>query len=144
MSTAFDTIEDAFATKLAQATAVCAHILVDEVEPLPAEYESAINITLVSAEPQQLGLIDGNPIDWITQIHVRCYASAKATSPRPAANTLAGAAYARLAADPSLGIAGVYIGEPTLSWEFDQAATRMAICVMAYNVQHRTSGLTLA
>ncbi len=144
MSTAFDTLEDSISAKLAESPAVCVHILVDEVEPLPADYEAAINIVPIGADPQQFGLIDGNPIDWITQIHVRCYASAKATSPRPAANALAGAAYARLAADPSIGIPGVYIGEPTLSWEFDQAATRMTIATLTYNVAHRTTGLTLA
>ena len=33
---------------------------------------------------------------------IKCFATANATSARPAANTLAGAAYARLALDPSL------------------------------------------
>ncbi len=144
MSTAFDAIEDAFASKLSAATPVCANILVDQADPLPADYTSAVNIIPVGADPQQLGAITGNPVDWLTQIHVKCYANANATSPRPAANALAGAVYARLAADPSLGIAGVFIGEPTLSWEFDQATTRMAICILAYSVQHRTSSLTLA
>ena len=83
-------------------------------------------------------------MDWVTQIAVRCMASANATSARPGANALAGAAYARIATDPSLGITGVWIGEPAIAWESDTAATRLAICTLTYNVQHRTVGLTLA
>lgn len=144
MSTAFDTLIDAFATKLAEATAVCATILKDDVEPLPEGTTSAIVIHLVSAEAQVLGQLANNPVDWLTQIAVRCLATANATSARPGANTLAGAAYARLAADPSLGIAGVWIGEPSIAWESDTTATRMTIATLTYNVAHRTAGLTLA
>ncbi len=143
MSTAFDTIIDAFASKLAEATAVCSHILKDDVEPLPAGNTAAIVIQLVSSDSQVLGLLADNPVDWITQISVRCMASSNASSARPGSNTLAGAAYARLAAQPSLGIPGVWIGEPTITWESDVATTRMAITSLTYNVQHRTAGLTL-
>lgn len=143
-ATAFDTIIDAFATKLAEATAVCSHIYKDDVEPLPEDNATAIVIQLMSAEAQVLGELAGNPVDWVTQIAVRCMASANATSARPVANALAGAAYARIATDPSLGITGVWIGEPSIAWESDTAATRLAICTLTYNVQHRTVGLTLA
>ena len=142
-ATAFDTILDAFASKLAEATAVCANIYTDDVV-LPEGDSTSIVLQLVGAEAQVLGELAGNPVDWVTQIAVRCIASANAASARAVANALAGAAYARLAATPSLGITGVWIGEPVLEWETETAATRLASAQLTYNVQHRTVGLTLA
>lgn len=145
---AFDTLIDAFATKLGEATAVCARIVkdLDDQEALPASYTNAIVINLQNADPQQLGDIRGNPVDWITNVTVKCMASATATSARPAAGALAASAYARLSSDPALGIAagsGVYIGEPSISWELGQAATRFCACTLTYSVRHRTTSLTL-
>lgn len=145
MSTAFDAIVDAFAAKLRAATAVSNFIYVDEYdEPLPAGQSEALVVSLGDSDPQPLGLLAGNPIDWVTQVNVKCLASANATSPRPAVSTLAAAVYARLATDPSLGIDGVFIGEPLLHRETEQAATRLATCTLTYSVHHRTTGLTLA
>lgn len=145
--TAFDTIVDGFVAQLSAATAVCPFIETDgDAEPLPAGRAASILVLLGNAEPQQMGGIAGNPVDWVTEVQVKCYASANATSARPAANTLAGAAYARLAATPSLAIAsgsGVFIGEPRIEWETDQAATRMACTTLTYSVTHRTTNLTL-
>lgn len=147
MSGAFDSLVDGFVAQLTAATAVCPFIETDgDAEPLPAGRTTSIVVLLSAAEPQQMGGIAGNPVDWITEVRVKCYASANATSARPAANTLASAAYARLAATPSLAIAsgsGVFIGEPRISFETEQAATRMACTTLTYSVSHRTTNLTL-
>lgn len=143
--TAFDDIADAIATLLGQSPAVCAVIEQDDVEPLPAgdADQQAIVVVLGDSEPQQLGGIAGNPIDWVTTVFVRCLATAAADNARPLANGLAAAAYARLAATPDLGITGVYIGEPTLRRRADRSAYRHAEVALVYDVQHRTSSQTL-
>ena len=146
MSSAFDVLADAFATVLGQSPAVSSNIEQDDVLPLPAADTTGITIVLGASQPEQLGGILGNPVDWITEVAVHCMASALATTARPAAHTLAGAAYARLAADPSLGIAdaaGVHIGEPEVRRQFDRTERRFALVTLVYSVRHRTTSLTL-
>lgn len=142
---AFDDIIGGFVARLSLATAVCAFIEADQdAEPMPAGRTSAIVVVLSNATPQQLGGIAGNPVDWVTEVHVKCFATANAISARPAANTLAAAAYARLAATPDLGLGtGVFIGEPRLEWNIEQSATRMALATLIYSVSHRTNNQTL-
>ena len=145
---AFDTLIAAFAAKLAVATAISTRIVtdLDDLDALPASYTDAIVINLQNADPEQLGGILGNPVDWVTTVTVRCMASATGATARTAAGTLASAAYARLATDPTLGIAtasGVHIGEPAIGWELGQAATRFCACTLTYSVRHRTTSLTL-
>jgi hypothetical protein len=145
---AFDTLIAAFAAKLAAATAISTRIVtdLDDQDALPASYTDAIVINLQNADPEQLGGILGNPVDWVTTVTVRCMASATGATARTAAGTLASAAYARLATDPTLGIAtasGVHIGEPAIGWELGQAATRFCACTLTYSVRHRTTSLTL-
>ena len=145
MSSAFDSILGGFVALLSAATAICPHVETDDdAEPLPAGRTASILGTLGSAQAQQLGGIAGNPVDWLTEIHVKCFASANATSARPAANTLANAAYTRLATDPSVGQGvGVFIGEPRIEWETDQAVTRLATATLIYTVSHRTTSGSL-
>lgn len=146
MSTAFDDLADAFASVLGQSPAVCSVIEQDDVQPLAAADTTAITIVLGDSQPQQLGGIQGNPVDWITEISVHCLAGALAVNARPAAHTLAAAAYARLATDPSLGLAdsaGVHIGEPVLRRQFERTERRFALVTLVYSVQHRTTSLNL-
>lgn len=145
---AFDTLIAAFAAKLSAATAISARIVtdLDDQDALPAGYTDAIVINLQNADPEQVGGILGNPVDWVTTVTVRCMASATGATARTAAGTLASAAYARLATDPTLGIAtasGVHIGEPAIGWDLGQAATRFCACTLTYSVRHRTTSLTL-
>lgn len=146
MSTAFDDLADAFASVLGQSPAVCAVIEQDDVQPLAAADTTAITIVLGDSQPEQLGGILGNPVDWITEVSVHCMASALAANARPAAHTLAAAAYARLATDPSLGLAdsaGVHIGEPLVRRQFERAERRFALVTLVYSVRHRTTSLNL-
>lgn len=146
MSTAFDDLADAFVAVLGQSPAVSNNIEQDDVLPLPVADTSGITVVLGESQPEQLGGIQGNPVDWITEVSVHCMASALASNARPAAHTLAGAAYARLALDPSLGTAeaaGVHIGEPTIRRQFDRAERRFALITLVYSVRHRTTSLNL-
>lgn len=142
MSSAFDSLITGVVTLLNTATAVCPYVGTEaDAEPLPAGRSAAIIVTLGNADPQQMAGIAGNPVDWVTEVHVSCYASATASSARAAANTLANAAYTRLATDPSLGLGvGVFAGEPRIQWSTEQAATRLACANLVYSVSHRTSG----
>lgn len=141
MSSAFDSIITGFVTQLNAGTPVCPFVETDEDEnPIPEGRATSILVTMGSAEPQALGGIHGNPVDWLTEVRVRCVASANATSARPAANTLANAAYTRLAAAPDLGLGdGTHIGQPRIEWDVERAATRLAAATLVYTVSHRTA-----
>lgn len=141
--TAFESLLAGVAAALSSGTPVSTAILTDEAEPIADNVTEAIVVVLGDAVPQQLGGITGNPVDWQTEIQVRCMARATGESARPAASALAAAAYARLAAAPSVGVEGAYIGEPTIRWEAEKSATRLALCTLIYTVQHRTTSLTL-
>jgi len=145
MSTVFDNIVAAFDTKLSAATAVCTHIETDEdALPLPEGRTESVLIWMTDSEPQPLGELHGNPVDWLSVVVVRCIASLGGASARSAANVIAGKVYARLAATPDLGLGdAVFIGEPRIRWATDKAATRLAEAVLTYTVRHRTSGLTV-
>lgn len=142
---AFDTLLDAFVSTLNTPTPVCAHIETDgDTDPLPAGRTASIIVELGGSQSTQLGGLSGNPVDWATQIHVKCFASATAASARPAANALASAAYSRLSADPGLGLgASVFIGEPQIAWDAAQVANRICCASLTYTVSHRTTGGTL-
>ena len=145
MSSAFDTLLDAFVAQLSAATPVCSHIDTDpDAEPLPKDRTQSVLVQLGQSQSMQLAGIHGNPVDWSTEVHVKCFASANATSARPAANALANAVYTRLASAPDLGLGdGIFIGEPRIEWASEQAATRLAATTLIYTVTHRTSGGTL-
>lgn len=146
MSTAFDDLADAFVARLSAGPAVSALIVQDDVQPLPASATSGIAVVLGESAPEPLGGISGNPVDWITEVSVHCLGSALAANARPAAHTLAAAAYARLAGDPALGLsiaAGVYIGEPAIRREWERAERRFYLVTLVYSVRHRTTSLNL-
>lgn len=147
-TTIFDLIADGIKTVLAAATAVSSDIEVDEYDEDPVALASAdaVRILLDASTPQQLGGVNGNPVDWVTVVQVHCLARADGASARAAANTLAKNAYAKLAADQALAISaasGVYIGEPTIQWATARAASRFARATLTYSVRHRTSGLAI-
>lgn len=144
-SSAFDDLLGGFVAQLNAAPAVCDHIDTDpDIDPLPKGRAQSVVIVLGQAQPAQLAGIAGNPVDWITEVQVKCFASANATSARPSANTLANAAYTRLSLAQNLGLGdGVYIGEPRIEWATEQTATRLAATTLIYTVMHRTSGGTL-
>lgn len=147
MSTAFDDLISAFVAQLSAGTPVCDHIETDEdSDPLPAGRTASITVTLGAAQPQQLGGLAGQPVDWLTEVALRCFAATNGTSARPAASALAAAVYARLAGTPGLGLdpaKGVFIGEPRIEWASQRTETRLASTTLTYSVSHRTTSATL-
>lgn len=147
MSTVFDDLINGFVAQLSAGTPVCDFIETDEdSDPLPAGRLASITVTLGAAQPQQLGGIAGQPVDWVTEVALRCFAASTGTSARPAANALAASVYQRLAAAPDLGLdpaKGVFIGEPRIDWTSQRAETRLAAATLVYSVAHRTTFATL-
>lgn len=146
MSTAFDTIITTMAALLASGTPVAAQIETDDVDSIPEDVATAVELLLSESEPSQLGGIQGNPVDWITRVRVTCHARAVGTgaTARSAVNALVQAVHARYMADTTLGLGpDVHIGAPSLNWDAARKAQRLAACELLYTVTHRTSGTAL-
>jgi len=149
--TIFEAIVDAFASRLSASPALSGYIDKHDADPMPDSRSSSILVRILAAEPQQLGGIAGNPVDWVSLVEVQCAATTVHTvavpTAVPPAMALVLAAYARLASTPDLGLpveAGVFIGEPVIRFpEPVQAANRIAVCTLSYSVQHRTTSLNL-
>lgn len=143
--TVFDAVIGAFKTVLQQAPAVCTVIEEDSVDEVPEDVAQAVDVALDIANPQQLGGIQGNPVEWDVRVRVSLYARKTGASARADLGVLLAAVYARLAANQSLGLGdGVFIGEPTVDWSSARQAQRLNGCDLYYTVRCRTSGLTLA
>lgn len=142
--TVFDDVIDAFQTVLQQAPAVCPLVETDDVDEVPEDVAQALHLALDSANPQQLGGLQGNPVEWELRVRVGLYVRKSGASARADVGTLLAAVYARLAANPSLGLGdGVFISEPVLDWSAARQAQRMNGCDLFYTVRCRTSGSTL-
>lgn len=142
--TVFDAIAYAFKSVLESGTPVCNVIELDESEEIADGLAEAVAITPASAVPDRVGGIEGNPVEWSYRVRLELYASARGASARVAANDLFTRVYARLAADPSLGLgAGVYIGDPAVDWSQIRRVKRYACCDLYYTVRCRTGGATL-
>lgn len=147
--TAFDTLLNAFVTVVSAGPALSANIYADRDvsdDALPEGQATALVLNLSDADPQPVGGIAGNPVDWTTTVVITCLARVHGSSARGAVNTLASAVYARIAANPALGTgpgSGVFAGEPRIDWQFERAAARFAAATLTYTVQHRTTSLTL-
>lgn len=145
MTTAFDTLIDTMAALLAAAPAVSAAVEKDEVDTIPDDLDSAVEVTLADTVPTQLGGIHGNPVDWQTMLRVVCHARATGTgaTARTACNALVAAVHAKVMADTTLGLGpDWHVEAPRLNWDAARKASRMAACEMLYLVRHRT-GATL-
>jgi hypothetical protein len=143
--TVFDDIIAAFKTVLQQAPAVCAVVETDDVDEVPEDVGQAVHVELDNANPQQLGGIQGNPVEWEVRVRVGLYVRKSGASARPDLGVLLATVYARLAANTNLGLGdGVFIGEPTVDWSAARLAQRLNECDLYYTVRCRTSGLSLA
>ena len=142
--TAFDALLDAFVSKLEASPAVSTTVIADSDEevPIPSSKSDAVNVSLVQSDPTEIAML-GLPVDWSTEIKVECYAQAAAASARTAVNALVLAAYAKPAADTSVGIPGVSIGQPRIEWSGFKGEKRVACASLTYLVTHQTANLTL-
>lgn len=143
--TVFDDIIAAFKTVLQQSPAVCTVVETDDVDEVPEDVAQAVHVELDNANPQQLGGIQGNPVEWEVRVRVGLYVRKSGASARPDLSVLLATVYARLAANTNLGLGDrVFIGEPTVDWSAARLAQRLNECDLYYPVRCRTSGMTLA
>lgn len=143
-ATAFDDVVDAFKAVLQQNPAVCPVVESDQVDQIPEEAAQAVEVEWMGAVPQEAG-IEGQPIEWNARVRVGLYARKTGSSARSDAGTLLSSVFARLAANPSLGLGdAVYIYPPTLDASAARQGERMAGVDLLYPVRVRTEGLTLS
>lgn len=140
--TAFADITAAFVAVLSAAPAVSANIFRARDRVIAEDQANAINVQFDGATPYA-GAMSGAPIDWESKISVECYARTTATSGDLAVDPLLSAAYARLAADSTLGGTVADIGAPQIEAEYDAQGQKTGWVRMTYTVSHRTSLLTL-
>jgi hypothetical protein len=140
--TAFADITAAFIAALSTAPAVSANIFRARDRTIAENQATALNVQFDGSEPYA-GAMHGAPVDWISKISVECYARSSVTSGDLAVDPLLSAAYARLAADTTLGGRVADIGAPNILTEYDSQGQKTGWVRMTYSVQHRTSHLTL-
>lgn len=142
MSTAFSKIVAAVVQALNAEPAVCDAIYRARVRDVPDQKDEAVNVFFASALPDS-GAIHGAPIDWSTRVYVECYSRSMSGEGDVAVDPVFKRVYERLAQDSTLNglvddfaIAGVEA-------ENTAEAKRTGWVRLSYNVQHRTSNLTL-
>ena len=142
MSTAFNTIVQAFKTKLQETPAVCADVFVSRDRQVPDTVNEAVHIEFSSSVPNS-GVIKGAPIDWQTKVTVDCMARSKTLSGPDAVDSLFRKVFERLAQDTTLGNSVVDIGYPVIESDYESNGQKTGLMRLTYQVEHRTSNLTL-
>lgn len=123
-------------------------VLIEEdldADAFPEDLEEAISLSLVDSQPQQVGPINGHPVDWLSTLVVECYArrdSAVQGGAR-ASRALHARAYAALMANRALGGVADDIRQPQIVTEGIRRNTRMGCTTGTYPVAHRTQANTL-
>ena len=140
--TQFANITAAFIAALSNAPAVSANIFRARDRTMAEEHIDAINVQFDGADPYT-GAMYGAPVDWLSKISVECYARSSVVSGDLAVDPLFATAYARLAADSTLGGAVADIGTPSIEAENDAQGQKTGWVRLSYLVSHRTSHLTL-
>lgn len=139
---AFATISAAIAAKLEEATAVSAQIYRARMRPMAEQHTNAVVVRCEGGEAQRFA-IAGAPIDWQSTWRVECYARASASTPDAAVDSLMAAAYARLAADPTLGGNVIDMNIQRVDFDYAEEAQDLACATLTYLVQHRTGAAAL-
>jgi hypothetical protein len=140
--TAHQAIRDAIVTLLQASPALAGgRVVANRRRPMAAQDASQVYVYLETSDATQ-NLV--NKIDWRTRIRIECVArSVTGTSAEDAADALASAAYARIAADPTLGGKAVEIEVQALGWFEDEADTALAACQQVLSVWHQTETTSL-
>lgn len=142
MSTTFSNIVQAFKSKLEQAPAVCANVYVSRDRQVPDTVNEAIHIEFSSAVPR-VAVIQGAPIDWVSKITVDCMARSKTLSGADAVDSLFKKVFERLASDTTLGSVVADIGYPVIESDYESNGQKTGLIRLTYQVEHRTTNLTL-
>ena len=140
--TVYAQIIGAMVTALQQAPAVSANVFRARTRPVAEQATDAVVVRPLTSDFEYFA-VRGAPMNADTRVAVECYARSSTLTPDAAVDTLMGAAYARLMADPTLGglVSDVLI--EALNYDFDEEAQRMACVTFTLLVRHRTAALTL-
>jgi hypothetical protein len=142
---AHDAVIDAVLTTLRLPTPVAAGGVEEDIDvcAMPAEHSESVSVALVGSMPTVVA-IQGAPVDWVTTLSIECAARADGRGAAGRASRMLHAAvYARLMAAPTLGGVVNHIGEPQITQDRAQLATRIGLTVGLYTVHHRTAAGTL-
>lgn len=142
MITAFSKIVAAVISALSAGPAVCDTIYRARVRELPDQVDQAVNVFFTGALPEA-GAINGAPVDWSTRLVVECYARSTTDEGDVAVDPVFQRVYERLAQDSTLGGLVDDFAIAGIEAENTAEAKRTGWVRLSYNVQHRTSNLTL-
>jgi hypothetical protein len=142
MTTVFANVVGSMVTALSAGTPVSPHISRARIKPLAAEWATAVVVRLQESQFERLAIF-GAPINTDTLVVVECYARSTSLSPDLAVDALMQDAYARLAADPTLGGTVADCQLQAINFDFDHEQDRMGCALMTYLIRHRTQSLNL-
>lgn len=141
-----DLVIDRILAALKGAPAIAQGTVVEErTRPFGADTSEAVIVRFGASVPMQPEPLLGAPIDWRTTLTIEHHARGDDRTPNGrASRRLAGAVYARLMADPTLGGAVESLSVPRLVADDAQGLDETFGCVIAqYTAQHRSQALTL-
>jgi hypothetical protein len=134
-------IRDAVADVLAAAPALAAGRIYENREYLlPRSDSTSIQVFRDNSDPTR-GAIMGAPVDWDTNLRIvikaRTFGGLGAET---AADVLSASVYARILAAAQNGLGGLAsdVRQGSITWQQDEAETNVAVCEMAFTIQHRT------
>jgi len=142
MSTVFANVVGAMVAALSAGTPVSPNISRARIKPLAAEWASAVVVRLQESQFDRMAIF-GAPINTDTLVVVECYARSTALSADLAVDAVMQAAYARLAANPTLSGTVADCQLQAINFDFDTEQERMGCALMTYLIRHRTQSLTL-
>lgn len=142
MTTVFSNVVGAIVQALEAGTPVSPNISRARIKPLAAEWQTAVVVRLQESQLDRMA-IRGAPINTDTTVVVECYARSTSLSPDQAVDQLMQDAYARLAADPTLGGLVSDCQPQSINFDFDSEQDRMGCALITCLVRHRTQSLNL-
>ena len=144
MSTIVNQAVSAIVAALQASPAVVASVGRVSLRPVAQASAQAIIVRPVQSEAAYAGDIGFDPTSWTTTVAVECYARASgATAPDVAVDDLLQAAYARLAADPTLGGAVLAMYPQQVAYDFDADGEKTACATLVFSVMHSASSASL-
>jgi hypothetical protein len=114
-----------------------------DIDELPETVDTALVVGLESAQPREI-VLSTAPLQWTTVVRVECFArrSGRRGAVLPATE-LHAQAHQRLMSDPTLGGVAGGLELVRLAVDRELAATRAAVLVAFYAIEHRSTADTL-
>lgn len=108
------------------------------IENVGEGVDEAIAIELGRSDPDEIA-INGNPVDWTTQLIVSCFARRdERTAAGRRSRSLHARVHERLVADPTFGGRLMHLSAPSLAFESRVLDTRLGATTAVYTLRHRT------